>query len=642
MAYSDEDKKMMRDALEGRVPPPEVDPDNDPHLLLNYNVPTEGGMGSGSGEGPDATQPAHPGPPPEAPNTPRPEGPSTNDATPVPAVSVSGSGEPNAPIVVPPVTVSAPAPPAQPAGPPAGLVSHQPGAAGGQSSLAPPPHIGIRQPVVPKPPDYSGVQTWQDRLEAAQQEQIAAVNSGDTARADALQKFKDDHAAMVRANTEANEEAHQKLLAQQAAQEQRWQAFQSREIDPDHYVHNMPGWQKAISLAAITIGGALEGFQGTPNRAMEAFQEAIGRDIDAQKANFERDARVLQHGDNLYAQNYQMYRDDAAARAATEADHWQMAKWELENLAEKSNDDEKRAQYKIAAAQANQHFEEGMARAGQTTALVAANKKVVEARKQAEALQAQVLGGLQTGPGYAAATGQPAPKSAGGGGAAPKMSHEQAQAAWEAGKISDTQYRAMFPAPTSPKTQVADTKQGPPPQARVLDAKEESQLVDMGDGTFAISRTAPNKATGESVGNRVYSIQRPDGSRALVEADEPVRITSEILKGGQGRAIRPNILIQRNEIKQAVEDLKTVDPGLKFGEEGERAAERYNLIARSSVGREMGLKEIDVSSSDLWDRNKGALIEAIGHLKRSASAIEAGIDEAKNQTGAPTPAETTE
>lgn len=86
--------------------------------------------------------------------------------------------------------------------------------------------------------------------------------------------------------------------------------LKSQNIDPNRVYKNMDTGSKILSGIAMILGGAGSGVAGGPNLAAKAMDDAVNRDIDAQKNDKENTM-------NLWKMNRQAYGDDMQANLAT-------------------------------------------------------------------------------------------------------------------------------------------------------------------------------------------------------------------------------------------------------------------------------------------------------------------------------------
>lgn len=86
-------------------------------------------------------------------------------------------------------------------------------------------------------------------------------------------------------------------------------------IDPQNYFSSQPTWAKVLSLISVGIGGFASGWSGgrLQNTALQQLNEAIDRDIEAQKANLATKRGALAESQSLYGMARQRLGDDQQA-----------------------------------------------------------------------------------------------------------------------------------------------------------------------------------------------------------------------------------------------------------------------------------------------------------------------------------------
>lgn len=86
-------------------------------------------------------------------------------------------------------------------------------------------------------------------------------------------------------------------------------------IDPQNYFASQPTWSKVLSLISVGIGGFASGWSGgrLQNTALQQLNEAIDRDIEAQKANLATKRGALAESQSLYGMARQKLGDDQKA-----------------------------------------------------------------------------------------------------------------------------------------------------------------------------------------------------------------------------------------------------------------------------------------------------------------------------------------
>lgn len=119
------------------------------------------------------------------------------------------------------------------------------------------------------------------------------------------------------------EQQVKEIQQQEIARQKQEQAVQSdldrirddiatQKIDPSRVWNNMSTGNRVMAAVSIFLGGFAGGMQGTDNKALGIINDAINKDIDAQKSE-------LGKKQNLLAINLQKYRNIQDAAAATRA-----------------------------------------------------------------------------------------------------------------------------------------------------------------------------------------------------------------------------------------------------------------------------------------------------------------------------------
>lgn len=116
------------------------------------------------------------------------------------------------------------------------------------------------------------------------------------------------------------------------------QAFMDKKIDPDRFFHNMGTGSRVSAAIGMILGGVGSGLTGQPNLAYQALNNAIERDIDAQKND---QSKAM----NLWKMNKEALHDETQTRLAVENQYFNIAKAKIMSAAA-------RAQGPLAAAKA--------------------------------------------------------------------------------------------------------------------------------------------------------------------------------------------------------------------------------------------------------------------------------------------------
>jgi hypothetical protein len=118
-----------------------------------------------------------------------------------------------------------------------------------------------------------------------------------------------------------------------------------QDIDPNRYVGNMSTMGRVSTALGLILGGIGAGMTGGKNLAFEALQNAIDRDVDAQKLQLDKK-------NNLLTAYYKIYGDMEQAEAATKAQLMSMAQMQAGLITAKSQSKQAEQQNAILQAQA--------------------------------------------------------------------------------------------------------------------------------------------------------------------------------------------------------------------------------------------------------------------------------------------------
>jgi hypothetical protein len=107
------------------------------------------------------------------------------------------------------------------------------------------------------------------------------------------------------------------------------QQYRDNKIDPNRVFHNMNTGNKIMAAIGIALGGAGQGLMGSnSNQAMDVINNAIGRDIDAQKENQNQTGTLLR-------MNYEQTKDMRDASLMTQNQLLSAAKVQVESAAQR-------------------------------------------------------------------------------------------------------------------------------------------------------------------------------------------------------------------------------------------------------------------------------------------------------------------
>ncbi len=135
------------------------------------------------------------------------------------------------------------------------------------------------------------------------------------------------------------------------------QAYQDKNIDPDHYWHGKSTGSKIAAGIGLFLGGLSQGYIGGSNPAMDVIQTAIGRDIDAQK-NDQNKAHTL------WSMNRDALGSDLAANLSTQNQMYTGLKYKLQQAASQFKGPMAMANAQMANAQIDQKIAQNNFRLG--------------------------------------------------------------------------------------------------------------------------------------------------------------------------------------------------------------------------------------------------------------------------------------
>lgn len=190
-----------------------------------------------------------------------------------------------------------------------------------QEAIAQPAPLPGAQPAVPSYLDYMNqfmagqkqqgyelpseyAQGYQTMLDASRQQADASAQA-----ALEQQKIYEQQVKDIQLNEIARQKQEQ---AVQGELDKLKTDIATQKIDPTRVWSNMSTGNRVMAAISIFLGGVAGGMQGTDNKALGIINNAIDKDIDAQKAE-------LGKKQNLLSINLQKYRNIQDAAAATKA-----------------------------------------------------------------------------------------------------------------------------------------------------------------------------------------------------------------------------------------------------------------------------------------------------------------------------------
>lgn len=191
----------------------------------------------------------------------------------------------------------------------------------------------------------------------------------------------------------------QRFEANQARVEKAQQDIASGKIDPNHFWETRTTGQRVAGILGLVLGGFYSGYTGRENPAEKLLNQAIDRDIDAQKANLGKKQTEL----NFYMQQGHTIQE---ATQLAKADALQRTAAQLQLAATQHAGPEAMAAAQEASAKLSQQglllkqkaFEDGLGNQVRQVQLRQALEAQQQAR-QAAGVQGQVVEALRTGRG---------------------------------------------------------------------------------------------------------------------------------------------------------------------------------------------------------------------------------------------------
>lgn len=152
--------------------------------------------------------------------------------------------------------------------------------------------------------------------------------------------------------------------------------IQNEKIDPNHFWADKSGFDKVRMGIGLILGGIGSGLTGQPNVAAQFIQQAIARDMEAQKAN-------LSKKETLFGYFRQKLGDDRAAELMTHSVLSDIAANEIKAAATRAGGGVQAQQAMLTAAQLQQQ--------GQIAGQQVSAMKAETAMKQMELAQRQAM-----------------------------------------------------------------------------------------------------------------------------------------------------------------------------------------------------------------------------------------------------------
>ena len=178
----------------------------------------------------------------------------------------------------------------------------------------------------------AGLELQAGREQAALQ-QRAGMLDADTARAMAEAQAKENEALLLAQQQDeeraaAFQERQQQFIKDAERRQNEMDALTSElkasKVDPNQYWQKQNGFSTLLSIFSVGLGGYLEGKTGgrIQNKALAMVENAINRDIDAQKANIDIKGKTLEQMRGAYGVARMRLGDEKAAEDYSRAILW--------------------------------------------------------------------------------------------------------------------------------------------------------------------------------------------------------------------------------------------------------------------------------------------------------------------------------
>lgn len=114
--------------------------------------------------------------------------------------------------------------------------------------------------------------------------------------------------------------------------------LESTKIDSKRLFHNMGTGDKILASIGLILGGFGGAASGGQNRAVEAIERAIERDVNDQRAAYNIKKEGLQNKDSLYGRMLERFKNEGAAREASKMNMLKAAELKLAEIGARYQD----------------------------------------------------------------------------------------------------------------------------------------------------------------------------------------------------------------------------------------------------------------------------------------------------------------
>lgn len=191
-----------------------------------------------------------------------------------------------------------------------------------------PQYVSPAPPPIPTTPQQGAGQTNQPLMPDINQslkEEKKAITAGATAEA-GLGTAQANDIAEIQGKVDNLPSQNNLIARNETIDNSLMEAYKSKSIDPDRYMHNMDTGSKITAALALFLGGLSTPFTHQGNPALAVMQNAIQRDIESQKADVDK-------AHTLWSMNRAALGNDLAANTATQNQMYTALKYKLAQAA---------------------------------------------------------------------------------------------------------------------------------------------------------------------------------------------------------------------------------------------------------------------------------------------------------------------
>lgn len=183
-----------------------------------------------------------------------------------------------------------------------------------QGGINPAHEVDRRGPTFIRAQNQANAATQQAIAQTEERSQQAAMAEYQMARVQAAKAYAREDAAM-----QSEAERTSELAARQKDFDSTVSQLSQMRMDPDRFWASRSTAQKVSGLIGIALGGFLQGARGGSNPGLDIINQAIDRDIDAQKFAYAATHDTASAKQTAFAIAMQKYQNEDAARAMARA-----------------------------------------------------------------------------------------------------------------------------------------------------------------------------------------------------------------------------------------------------------------------------------------------------------------------------------